>query len=153
MPNAADCGWFPQVLVQKATPREAELIAYWLHKGGIVLHFAGADSITAAELLAGSMVAIPQSERVLLTEDEAYVGDLVGCMVVDVAGVEPVTVGVVEDVDRAAGPVALLVIEGERGEVLIPFAKSYLRKIDIGGKRIEMALPEGLVDLNSPGTP
>jgi 16S rRNA processing protein RimM len=134
----------------KADPREVELIAHWLHKGGIVLHFAGVDSISAAELMAGLMVAIPRAERVALEEDEAYVGDLVGCTVVDVAAAESVTVGVVEDVDRTAGPVPLLVVEGAHGEVLIPFAKSYLRKIDLEGKRIEMTLPEGLVDLNNP---
>jgi 16S rRNA processing protein RimM len=43
-----------------------------------------------------------------------------------------------------------LVVRGAAGEVLIPFAKSYLRKIDLEGKRVEMALPEGLADLNAP---
>jgi 16S rRNA processing protein RimM len=47
--------------------------------------------------------------------------------------------------------VALLVVRGALGEVLIPFAKSYLRHIDLKAKRVEMALPEGLVDLNAPG--
>jgi 16S rRNA processing protein RimM len=60
-------------------------------------------------------------------------------------------VGEIEVVDRAAGPVALLVVRGANGEVLVPFAKSFLRKIDLEGKRVEMALPEGLVDLNAPG--
>jgi hypothetical protein len=32
----------------------------------------------------------------------------------------------------------------------VPFAKSYLRKLDVDAKRIEMALPEGLVELNEP---
>jgi 16S rRNA processing protein RimM len=43
------------------------------------------------------------------------------------------------------------VVRGARGEVLIPFAKSYLRRIDLEGKRVEMTLPEGLVDLNAAG--
>jgi len=43
------------------------------------------------------------------------------------------------------------VVRGAEGEVLIPFAKSYLRSIDVQAKRVEMALPEGLVDLNAPG--
>ena len=68
----------------------------------------------------------------------------------DVAGTEPVTVGEIESVDRTSGPVALLVVQGAAGEVLIPFAKSYLRKIDLKAKRVEMALPEGLVELNAP---
>jgi len=131
--------------------REVELINHWLHKGGIVLHFAGVDSITAAEALKGRVVAIPRTARAALAEDEVYTGDLIGCTLVDVAQANPVTVGEVEDVDQSAGPVALLVVRGAAGEVLIPFAKSYLRKIELAAKRVEMALPEGLVDLNLPG--
>jgi 16S rRNA processing protein RimM len=134
----------------KQIPREVELIAHWLHKGGVVLHFAGVDSISAAETLAGLIVAIPLAERAPLAEDEVYVGDLIGCTLVDVAGETAVLVGQIEDVDRTSGPVALLVVRGATGEVLIPFAKSYLRKLDLAGKRVEMALPEGLVELNSP---
>lgn len=134
-----------------ASPREVELVAHWLHKGGIVLHFAGVDSISAAETLKGLIVAIPLAERAALGEDEVYTGDLIGCALIDVAGTEPGTVGEIEQVDRTAGPVALLVVQGAAGEVLIPFAKSYLRKIDLEARRVEMALPEGLVDLNAPG--
>jgi 16S rRNA processing protein RimM len=133
------------------TPREVELTAHWLHKGGIVLHFVGVDSISAAETLSGLIVAIPRSERAALGEDEVYVADLIGCALVNVAPAEPVAVGEIEEVDRTAGPVALLVVHGAAGEVLIPFAKSYLRKIDLKAKRVEMALPEGLVDLNTQG--
>ena len=132
-------------------PRPVELANHWLHKGGIVLHFAGVDSISAAEELKGLIVAVPQTERAPLAEDESYIGDLIGCMLVDVAGAEPATVGEIENVDRSGGAAPLLVVRGARGEVLIPFAKSYLRRIDLEGKRVEMALPEGLVDLNAPG--
>jgi 16S rRNA processing protein RimM len=133
--------------------RPVELIAHWLHKGGIVLHFAGVDSISAAEALTGLAVAIPRADRAVLGEDEAYIGDLIGCALVDVAGSEPVTVGQIEDVDRSAGPVALLVVRGAHGEILIPFAKGYLRTIDVDARRVEMALPEGLIDLNEPAQP
>jgi 16S rRNA processing protein RimM len=131
--------------------REAELRSHWLHKsqaGGIVLHFAGVDSITEAEALRGLVVAIPRAERVPLGEDEVYVGDLIGCQLVDVAAEPARAVGVIEDVDREAGPVALLVVAGpDGGEILVPFAKAYLRRIDLDGKRVEMALPEGLVEV------
>ena len=134
-----------------AAPREVELVAHWLHKGGIVLHFSGIDSITAAETLAGFIVAIPSMQRAALAEDEIYIADLVGCTLVDVAGAEPEPIGEIEEVDRSAGPVALLVVKGAAGEILIPFAKSYLRRIDLAAKRVEMALPEGLIELNAPG--
>ena len=128
--------------------RTVELIHHWLHKGGIVLHFAGVDSISAAEVLADRIVAIPFAQRASLGEDEVYIGDLIGCQLIDVASQEPAVVGVIEDVDRSAGPAPLLIVRSPRGEVMIPFAKSYLRRLDLAGRRIEMALPEGLADLN-----
>jgi 16S rRNA processing protein RimM len=134
-----------------SAPREIELAAHWPHKGGVVLHFAGVDSISAAESLSGLIVALPRAERAALAEDEVYINDLIGCALIDVAGNVPVTVGEIEDVDTTSGPVALLEVRGAAGEILIPFAKSYLRKIDLGAQRVEMALPEGLVDLNGPG--
>jgi 16S rRNA processing protein RimM len=147
--------------------RDVELVNHWLHKGGIVLHFAGFDSISAAENLIGFFAAIPLAERAPLAADEFYVGDLIGCTLVDVAGPAPVDVGTIVDVDRTAGPTPLLVVRsgaGSRGgaethggaetraddgEILVPFASSYLRKIDLAAKRIEMALPEGLTGLNA----
>ena len=40
--------WLLRDSTPPAVPREVELIAHWPHKGGIVLHFAGVDSISAA---------------------------------------------------------------------------------------------------------
>ena len=129
--------------------REAELRHHWLHKGDVVLHFAGVDSISDAELLAGLTVAIPHEQRAALGEDEDYTGDLMGCTLVDVATEPERVIGVIEDVDRESGPVALLIVKGIAGEeLLIPWAKAYLRCVDLAAKRIEMGLPEGLVDLS-----
>jgi len=149
----ADPDW-PRAALNPVKPstvaREVGLHAHWLHKGGIVLHFTDSDSISSAEMLSGLIVAIPLEQRAELSDDEVYIGDLIGCTLVDVNGPTPVPVGLIEDVDRSAGPVALLVVvqPGTRDEILIPFAKSYLHKIDLDAKRVEMALPEGLVELN-----
>jgi 16S rRNA processing protein RimM len=141
----------------QSEPRAIELVHHWLHKGGIVLHFAGIDSISAAETLIGFGVAIPRTERAPLAEDEAYIGDLIGCTLVDVAGSEPALVGEIQDVDLTAGPTPLLIVrrgstqtKGAGGEILIPYTKAHLRHLDIEHRRVEMALPEGLVDLNNP---
>jgi 16S rRNA processing protein RimM len=139
-------------LQSSTVPRQIKLVNHWLHKDGIVLHFEGVNSINDAEALTGLIVAIPREQRAPLAEDEAYIGDLMGCAVFDVATGQPVAVGEIESVDRVAGPVPLLVVRGadasRKSEILIPFAKSYLRNVDIAGKRIEMALPPGLLDLN-----
>jgi len=133
---------------------EVELAHFWLHKKGVVLHFSGFSTITQAESLTGQIVAIARAERAPLGEDEAYIGDLIGCTLVDVAenasqGRDQAVLGTIQDVDRSSGPVAMLVVHNGANEILIPFAKSYLRRLDIAAKRIEMTLPEGLTDLNS----
>jgi 16S rRNA processing protein RimM len=135
----------------QSKPRSVQLISHWRHKGGIVLHFAGIDSISAAEALKDLIVTVPRAERTELSEDAAYISDLIGCTLSDVAGSDPMTIGTIEDVDLTAGPVPLLVVRSPRGEVLVPFAKSYLRRIDTAARRVEMTLPEGLVSLNEPG--
>lgn len=138
--------------VVPGSAREVDLVSHWLPKGGhtgdVVLHFGGVNSINEAETLRGLVVAIPRAERAPLGEDEAYIGDLIGCSLVDIAPMPERVIGLIEGVDREAGPVALLVVNaGERAdEVLVPFAKAYLRRIDVEGKRVEMALPEGLVE-------
>lgn len=136
-----------------SSPREVQLTHHWLHKGGVVLHFADVHSISDAEALAGHIVAVPRAERAALAPGEVYIADLIGCVLVDVRSAEsgrpPLQVGVIEDVERAVSPVPLLIVRGASGEVLIPFAHSYLRKIDLDARRVEMALPDGLVDLNA----
>lgn len=141
--------WLLREGASATSPQAAELVTHWLHKGGVVLHFAGVDSISAAEELAGLGVVIPREERAPLAENEAYISDLIGCTLMDVAGAAPTAVGEIEDVDRTAGPAPLLVVRGPQGEVLVPYATSYLRRLDLENKRVEMALPEGLVDLNA----
>lgn len=125
--------------------REVELEEHWLHKGGVVLKFAGVDSISQAEDLIGCEVQIPRAERVELEDDSVYVSDLVGCHVTD-HGRE---IGRIEDVQFGAGEAPLLVIKGDK-EYLVPFAAAYIEKLDAAGKRLQMKLPEGMLELDAP---
>jgi 16S rRNA processing protein RimM len=132
-----------------APVRDVILENHWLHKGRIVLKFAGIDSINDADRLRGLFVAIPGSERTELNDGSFYIADLIGCQLIDISGA-PVIVGTVADVDREA---ALLIVRTPgSGEALIPFAAAYLAKIDTAAKRIEMRLPAGLLDINAPLT-
>jgi 16S rRNA processing protein RimM len=141
-----------------AEARAAEVVAFWLpvgkNEGRIVLQFAGVDSITDAETIAGQEVIVPQEERLPLDDESTYISELVGCTVYDGAAV----VGVVEDVQfpttpdggrRLTDAAPLLAVRSLEGdEVLIPFAKAFLVTMNTEAKRIDMILPEGLVDVN-----
>jgi 16S rRNA processing protein RimM len=43
-----------------------------------------------------------------------------------------------------------LVVQQGAKEYLIPYAEQYLRKLDTPARRIEMELPEGLLELDAP---
>lgn len=125
--------------------REIELETHWLHKGQVVLKFRGVDSINDAETLIACEIQVPCRERAGLEGDTVYVSDLIGCMVYD-SGRQ---IGKVEDVQFGAGEAPLLVIKGAK-EYLVPFAGEYLEKVLLEQKRVEMKLPEGMLDLDAP---
>lgn len=138
--------------------REIHIAAHWLptgkNQGRVVLHFTGIDSINEAEKLEGLEVILPEEERPELDDDSSYVSDLVGCTVFD--GATPV--GVIADVQFPATPdggrrldeaAPLLAVDSPAGdEILIPFVKAFLVKVDVENKRVEMKLPQGLLEVN-----
>jgi 16S rRNA processing protein RimM len=134
--------------------RKLDLDEHWFHKGMVVLKFAGVDSISDAEMLVGSEIQIPRSERATLGSDEFYVSDLIGCTVTDSGREIGRVIGRVRDVQFGSGEAPLLVIEGGvisgKKEYLVPFAAAYIEKIALEQKRLEMKLPEGLLELDAP---
>ena len=143
-------------LTRNAERCELKIEDAWPHKSCVVLKFAGVDSISDAELLVGCELQVPLGERAKLEAGAAYVSDLIGCAVVDLGrdrrerdgGRE---VGIVKDVRFGAGEAPLLVVAG-KAEYEIPYAQEFLVRVDLGQKRIEMALPDGLLDVNAPLT-
>ncbi len=132
---------------------EMKVEDHWPHKGWMVLKFAGVDSIDQAELLIGCELQIPLAERARLEEGATYVSDLVGCVVFDVSrGCKPVEIGTIRDVEFGTGEAPTLVLSGksEPDEIMIPFAEPYVSKLDVASKRLEMKLPEGLLDVHKP---
>jgi 16S rRNA processing protein RimM len=125
----------------------------WPHKNYVVLKFAGIDSISEAEPLVGSELQVPFSERAPIEAGAVYVSDLIGCTVLDRRredrGRE---VGIVKDVRFGAGEAPLLVVGSGKTEFEIPYAQEFLKQVDVEHKRIEMALPEGLLEVNAPLT-
>ncbi len=140
----------PPATGQTSPMQEVKVVSHWLHKGRVVLKFAQVDSMTEAENLRGFDVVIPREERMPLSGDAVYVSDLLGVRVIDVSRGGFVDAGEITDVEpEGAGP-AMLVVRSQAGdEILIPFVRAYLRKMDLEGKRLEMDLPEGLLGVQT----
>lgn len=135
-------------LAEDGSRRELKIEDAWPHGKFVVLKFEGIGSISDAEPLVRSELQVPRSERAPLEQGAAYVSDLAGCKLLD-RGRE---IGVVGDVRFGAGEAPLLVVGSGKSELEIPFAQEFLVRVDLEGKRIEMNLPEGLLDVNAPLT-
>jgi 16S rRNA processing protein RimM len=102
-------------------------------------------------------VAIPAEERAALDAGSVYAGELIGCRVIDL-NQESLEIGEIVDLDRgSSSSTELLVVRrpGVRGpdrEVLIPLVKEYLVRMDPEHRRVEMRLPDGLLEINAPMT-
>jgi len=111
-----------------------------------VVAFEGVTSVEAAEGLRGVELRIPEGSRMALGPDEYYLYDLVGCQVRTSAGAE---VGQVKAVYTGAGG-ALLGVDRDGAEVLVPLVKAMCTEIDVARRRIVVDPPEGLLDVNVP---
>ena len=137
--------------------RTAEVTSFWLpsgkNQGRIVLAFAGIDSITQAESIAGLEVLIPTEERLPLEEGAEYIDDLIGCAIYDgltqIGTLDSIEFSTGADGKKQLDVAPLLTVVTSMGdEILIPYVQQFLLSVDIPARRIQMSLPEGLVDLN-----
>lgn len=149
VPDRFTSGMQFSALAKDGVRRELKLEEFWPHKEFLVMKFQGIDSISDAERLIGSELQIPAVERAQLESGWNYVSDLEGCTVFDGA----LEVGKVADVEFGAGEAPLLVVNSGASSYEIPFAEAYLKSVDLKGKRIDMLLPDGLLEVNGPLTP
>jgi 16S rRNA processing protein RimM len=118
----------------------------WEHQGRLVVKLRGVDSISEAERLRGCDLCIPRERRLPAPEGSYHLPDLIGCRMDDAASGK--VVGVVEGWIETDGPVILEVKSPVGEEIMVPFARSIVREVDLESRRIRADLPDGLLDLN-----
>ncbi len=112
------------------------------HGDSLRVSFVGFDDRDDVEPLRGATLEVRRELTPSAPEGEFYYFELAGCVCVDRVGgtLGPVS-GVIED----GGGLLLEVVDGDR-TLLIPFVKAFIVAIDIPGRRIELDLPEGLIE-------
>lgn len=121
---------------------DIEHARFW--RGRPIVAFRGVDTVEAAEALGRGELRMTLEALGPPPEGAFYHHQLVGCEVVQPDGE---TVGTVEKVDDTTGT-SVLVVRGKGREILIPFASEICVGIDVAARRIVVAPPEGLLDLN-----
>ena len=115
-----------------------------IQNGRPVIGFEGLSTIEAVERLVGLELRVPEASLQPLGPGRYYDHQLVGCAVQDAAGGG---VGTVVRVETGAGG-SRLVVQGPRGEVLVPLAVDICVEVDVGSRRIRIDPPQGLLELN-----
>jgi len=119
---------------EKRPWREVNVESSALQGKGLVARLAGCDDRTAAEKLKGLLVAVPRSSLPKQRKGEYYWSDLIGLEVVNLSGE---SMGRVDNL-MDTGASHVLCVQGEKGEVLIPFIASAIRQVSLAEKVIRV---------------
>lgn len=118
------------------------------HGERALMKFSGIDSPEEIQTLHNWTVEIPADQARALDEDEYFLHDLIGLTLVDAEGRER---GVVTDTLEGGGGILLNVKRADGKTFELPFAADLCTEIDVPGRRMVVALPEGLDDLDTVG--
>jgi len=123
---------------------DTEIEFFRRQHGRCVIKLRAINSISEAEHYIGCEIKIDADTLPPPKEGWFYTFQLKGCRVVTIDGQD---VGTVTDVLESGGN-EILKVERDNKETLIPFAETYMKKIDPDQQRIEVDLPEDLRNLN-----
>lgn len=124
-------------------PVDCKVVASRWHKGRVLLRLAGLDHIQKVEHLVGAEIESPIAELPPLVDGEHYWFQLEGLQVVDKIHGDLGTL--VSFYTTAAHDT--YVVDGPRGEVLIPVVEAFIVEVDLGARVLRVNLPDGLLDL------
>ena len=114
--------------------REVAIEDAAVHGTSVVARLAGCDDRDAAARLKGAELAVPREALPAAAPGEFYWADLVGLDVVNAAGE---SLGQVQGLFSTGANDVMRVGEG-KGERLLPFIATVVRKVDLAARRIEV---------------
>jgi len=111
-------------------------------KNRIGLKLKGIEETESAENWKGAEVMVEKDQLESLNESEYYHFEIEGA---EVFGDDGKYIGKVKYVDDNVGN-AVIYIDSEKGELLIPFVKEIVKSVDINNKKIVIRTMEGLIE-------
>jgi len=114
--------------------REVKVEQCEAHGKTLAAQLPGCPDRTAAEKLKGLLIAVPRSSLPEQGEGEYYWSDLIGLAVVNEAGEK---LGTVTNL-LETGANDVLSVQGESGEILIPFVATAIKRVDVKNRTIHV---------------
>ncbi len=146
MPMTSDLSRFDYLLFvtvnYEGKPKEFRVTGARFHKNTVLLKLQGIETMDEAEKLKGQDLLVQRKHARPLEEDEYFICDIIGMEVYE----EDSLLGTLSDVlETGSNDVYVIRHEG-RKDLLLPALKSVVLNVDLENKRMEVKVPEGLID-------
>jgi len=146
MPLTSDLSGFEYLLFvsvnQDGGLKEYRVKKCRIHKNFVLISLSGVENMNEAEKFKGLDLLVHRRHAKPLEEDEFYICDLIGMKVYE----GDTLLGTLTDVFET-GSNDVYVIKGKnKKEILLPALKSVVEEVDLEGRRMQVNIPEGLLD-------
>ncbi|MGI6084914.1 MAG: ribosome maturation factor RimM [Acetivibrionales bacterium] len=146
MPITSDLSRFDYLLFVTANYegiyKEFRVTKCRIHKGFVLMNLKGIDTMDDAEKLKGQELLVHRKHAKKLEEDEFFICDIIGMDVYE----DDRFLGKLTDVLETGSNDVYIVTDENKKEILIPALISVVINVDIEGKRMQVKIPEGLID-------
>lgn len=133
--------WLEQVYVGADNPRPMAVEQARVHQGMVLLKLTAVSDRLSAESLRGEWLLVPEEEALPLEAGEYFLFQLEGLTVLTTDGE---TLGTLTSVIET-GANNVFVVQGDRGELLLPDIADVIQEIDFDNGRMHVTLLPGLI--------
>jgi len=111
------------------------------HRNLVMMKLDGINDIAAANALRGGVIIVPRAKALPLSENEYYLKDLLGLVVITEDGED---LGILRDVIFTGANDVYVVGDGNSKDLLIPAIAKCILSVNIESKQMTVRLLEGL---------
>ena len=123
--------------------KEVHIASYNFNQGFDYVSFEEYKDIDLITPFIGYQIVVNKEEQPPLKKDNYYFADLVNCEVFDK---ERGLIGKVTKVEQYSSNETLRIKLENGKDLLLPFVKAFVKKVDIETKRIDVELIEGMIE-------
>ena len=112
-------------------------------KGAPLLLFEGHPNINDVEKYRDGILKVAKDNLAELAEDEFYYHQIIGATVYDETGSE---LGKIKEILSPGANDVWVVQRPKKKDLLLPYIEGVVTKVDVENQRIDVDIPEGLID-------
>ncbi|WP_203623753.1 MULTISPECIES: ribosome maturation factor RimM [unclassified Lacticaseibacillus] len=132
-----------QLVIEAKTPLTVTVAGARKQKAMYLLKLKEFDDINDVERFKGLALGVADADVQDLSEGEYYYHDIIGLTVIDQTGA---TLGQVSEILSPGANDVWVIPRPGKPDVLLPFLKSVVLRIDLDAKVAHVDVPEGLID-------